>query len=232
MVDDDILNDLDSEFEDDMEDILDDSILDDLADLDDERPLEDDPVDDFDLETPSKKENKFKRFISDISDKVPEQFKTKKVMIIAGGAFLFVIIFCVALVMIFSGEKEQTVAGIQDVGRQESGMPLNAEEQIIFEDIVELEPFERIHLKTSSTMGLVNLAISLELTDHRYRKQIYTFEDRIRQIVISQVAEMTWLELRNPDGKIRLKYELLRRINSLFPQATVRNIYFTSFIMQ
>ncbi len=81
-------------------------------------------------------------------------------------------------------------------------------------------------------MGLINLDISLELMDHRYRKQVVSMQDRIRKIIMGQVREMRWLELRAPEGKIQLKYELLKRINSIFPKVMVRNIYFTNLIMQ
>ena len=105
-------------------------------------------------------------------------------------------------------------------------------DEIIFEDIVEFEPFERIHLKGNSAMGLVSVTLSLELMDHRYRKQMYSMQDRIRKIVMDHVREMVWLELRNPEGKIKLKYKLLKEINAIFPKVMVRNIYFTEFIMQ
>jgi flagellar FliL protein len=81
-------------------------------------------------------------------------------------------------------------------------------------------------------MGLISMNLSLELTDPKYKKQIYTMEGRIREIITSQLEGMTWLELRNPEGKIILKYNLLKRINPIFPKLTVRNIYFTYFIMQ
>ena len=57
-------------------------------------------------------------------------------------------------------------------------------------------------------------------------------EGRIREIITNQLEEMMWLELRNPEGKIILKYNLLKRMNAIFPKLTVRNIYFTYFIMQ
>jgi len=57
-------------------------------------------------------------------------------------------------------------------------------------------------------------------------------EDKIRQIVTTQAEGMSWLELRNPEGKIMLKYDLLKRINSIFPETVVRNIYYTNFLMQ
>ncbi len=113
----------------------------------------------------------------------------------------------------------------------ESGQAAQIEE-IVFEDIVVLEPFERIGLKTNSAMGSVNLDVSLELMDHRYRKQVVSMEDRIRKIIMGQVREMRWLELRTPEGKIQLKYVLLKRINSIFPKVMVRNVYFTNLIMQ
>lgn len=102
----------------------------------------------------------------------------------------------------------------------------------IFEDIVTLEPFKRIPLKSSSTMGLISMNLSLELTDQRYKKQIFAMEGRIREVITSRLGEMMWLELRNPEGKIALKYNLLEHINAIFPKFTVRNIYFTHFIMQ
>jgi len=140
----------------------------------------------------------------------------------------------------FRGSPEQaTLANGESVmeenraysGSGESGQAAQIEE-IVFEDIVVLEPFERIPLKTNSAMGLISLDISLELMDHRYRKQVYAMQDRIRKIIMGQVREMRWLELRAPEGKIQLKYELLKRINSIFPKVVVRNLYFTNLIMQ
>ncbi|MEH0019887.1 MAG: flagellar basal body-associated FliL family protein [Desulfobacter sp.] len=160
----------------------------------------------------------------------------KKIMIIAGIALLVIVIGVGAGVFFFSGGEE---AGTENappetaqLTEEEIQAALEQQGQVIFEDIVVLEPFERISLKGSSAMGLISLGISLELTDHRYRRQMYTMEDRIRKIVIGQVREMTWLELRSPEGKIKLKYALLKRMNSIFPKVTVRNVYFTNFLMQ
>ncbi len=134
-----------------------------------------------------------------------------------------------------SPEKATLANGLsgtqENQGSEESGQAAQIE-AIVFEDIIELSPFERIPLKGNSAMGLINLDISLELMDHRYRKQVVSMQDRIRKIIMGQVREMRWLELRAPEGKIQLKYELLKRINSLFPKVMVRNIYFTNLIMQ
>ncbi|MEN8211927.1 MAG: flagellar basal body-associated FliL family protein [Thermodesulfobacteriota bacterium] len=154
----------------------------------------------------------------------------KSISIIAVSSVLLIGIGVVAWFFFFKvgPEREQAIIvaerRLEEIAIQD--------QEIFFEDIVELEPFERIPMKSSSTMGLISINLSLELTDQRYRKQIFTMEGRIREIISSQLNEMTCLELRNPVGKIILKYNLLKRINAIFSKLTVRNIYFTYFIMQ
>lgn len=231
----DILDDLENDFDDDMEDILEESSLNDPGtdtDAHDAEDLGDDSFDEESLEDTelSEKKEAKKNLLVRLKEKIPQRLKNKKNLVIIGAATLAVVLIAVALFFFVFSSSDDTALIEEEQIKSEQGAVL--EQEIIFEDIVELEPFERIQLKTSSTMGFLNLTLSLELTDHRYRKQIYSMEDRIRQIVETQAAEMTWLELRNPDGKIRMKYDLLKRMNSLFPKPAIRNIYFTYFIMQ
>ncbi len=253
--DDDILEAMDDDFDDaSMEDILDDSLddplddpLDDTSDdLEDAIDELDDPSGDMDdaLEDMSgslddvdnqEKESVVKKIIPKIKEALNRLMESRKAIIITAVSFvLFLIVFVGGAVFFFKGGPEQaprpesTMVTEQEIKSTLAG----GTDQVIFEDIVDLLPFERIELKTSSTMALINMNLSLELTDHRLRKQIYTMEDRIRKIIEGEVGQMTWLELRNPEGKILLKYNLLKRINSIFPTPTVRNIYFTYFIMQ
>ena len=158
-------------------------------------------------------------------------FKSKKSNIIIAVFFVLLIDICAGAWFFFfkADPKEEQAIIVVEKRIDETAAQ---EQENIFEDIVELEPFERIPLKSSSTMGLVSMNLSLELTDPRYKKQIFTMEGRIREIITNQLEEVMWLELRNPEGKIILKYNLLKHINAIFPKLTVRNIYFTYFIMQ
>ena len=158
-------------------------------------------------------------------------FKSKKSIIIIAVSFVLLIYFGAGVWFFFfkaNPEEGKTIIAAEK-RLEETAV---REQEIVFEDIVELEPFERIPLKASSTMGLISMNLSLELTDPRYKKQILTMEGSIREIITSQLEEMMWVELRNPEGKILLKYNLLKRINAIFSKLTVRNIYFTYFIMQ
>jgi len=178
-------------------------------------------------------EDSFEESLDDIEDVQEESSKKKAIIIIV---ISFVLLISLALggwIFFFKGSAKDS----QDIQHEivtpdKNKEKLAREDEVVFEDIVELESFERIELKPGSTMSLISMNLSLELTDHRYRKQVYSMEERIREIITGQVEEMTWLDLRSPEGKIMLKYDLLKRINSIFPKPTIRNIYFTNFIIQ
>lgn len=142
----------------------------------------------------------------------------------AGGAWFF-----------FFGQDSESVPDTPadtPLTEEEIQAALESPAEPIFEDIIVLAPFERIQLKGTSAMGRISLDISLELIDENDRRLFYPMEERVRKIVEGQVRELTWLELRTPEGKIRLKYDLLKRVNSIFNKPMIRNLYFTNFIMQ
>ncbi len=226
----DILDEIDEDFDDDvMGDLLDDSLTDDPEEADALDALKETgatgKVEDGGKKSPKKG---LKHRIKGVFQGI---IRSKKAILII--ALSLVLLTGLVLGAWFFFFRADPGKAVPDATMEETAAAaLTREEQIVFEDIVDLEPFERIQLKSSSTMGLISVTLSLELIDHRVRKQVYTMEDRIRKIITGQAQEMTWLELRSPEGKIMFKYSLLQRINSIFPNPVVRNIYFTNFIMQ
>lgn len=247
--------------DDDSEDILGDSLDDDLDEDESDEDLDDEDIADLDMDMNSGKPSPIAGIVAkikDIGSKVSKKIKippklaelisklpldaekikgliqiitaSVKNMVIAAVSFVvLLVLFITVLIFMFSSEPEVAPDELHPVVNQEEGIPA---EEIIFEEIVELEPFERLPLRTKTTMGSVSINLSLELIDPANRQSIYSSEERIRQIVADQVQNMTWIELRNPDGKILLKYKMLKRINEIFPEPIIRNIYFTYFIMQ
>jgi len=214
----DILDEINDDFDDDaMEDIINDTLEDSSDEID-----------------KVKKTSVIQKLSAKIKGLLTRPFRSKKTIIISVLILVLLTGFVAGAWLFFfkkspeeSPMVQKTIETPQDIKEK-----LAQEDEVVFEDIIDLEPFERIRLKASSTMGFISMTLSLELIDHRYRKQVYTMGNRIRKIITGQVEEMTWLELRNPEGKIMLKYNLLKRINSIFPKAMIRNIYFTTFIMQ
>ena len=236
----DILDDLD-----DLEDDFDDDSMEDILDGDQDDFMDDDFSDDEDdfEDSSGMPDGQSKEGKESIIDRMKKKSKSllnpiissKKILIII--SIVLVLIICITIGtwwLFFKSDPdiESSLPGKTINSEQDIKDTLAQKDEIIFEDIIDFEPFDRIPLKTSSTMGSCSFNISIELSDPRLRRQVYGMEERIRNIIIGQIGEMTWLELRNPEGKIMLKYNLIKRINSIFPKPTIRNIYFTYFIMQ
>jgi len=158
--------------------------------------------------------------------------KKKLIIIILLALFLLAGIGGGALLLL-SGGKEEEQPAKEDVVTEESiQAALEDQSKAIFEDIVQLEPFEQVFLRQGSTMQYISLGIALEMIEPGFRRQVYTMEPRIKKIIETQLRQMRWMELRTSQGKIKLKFALLNRINQIFPKVAIRQIYFTNFIMQ
>ncbi len=159
-------------------------------------------------------------------------FSSRKLLLAGGMATILVIVILGAWFFFAGNDKEKTEVRATET-RNEDGIKREfSEVQDVFEDVVALAPFEMVRLKAGSSMKYVDMHIALETSDPALVPEVNEETARIRHIVKAAAGEMTWFELRNPQGKIRMKYELIKRINSLFPRVVIRNLYFTYFIMQ
>jgi len=169
---------------------------------------------------------------------VKKLFSSKKAILITTASTVLFISLGAAGVFFFAKSPEEVPEKVKDTQEKpvkeeevkKAAPPLIAE--VVFEDMIVLKSFDRIPLKEGSGMKVISMNLSLELSDTRYKKEVHAMEDKIRQIITEQVEGMTGLELRNPEGKIMLKYELLKQMNSIFSEVMIRNIYFTNFLMQ
>ena len=160
-------------------------------------------------------------------------FSSKKAVIITVAGLMVILGLVTGGLFFFGKNSDKDQDDVKPVaGKEDAKAATHPIEKVVFEDIVALAPFERIPLKEGSSMKLISMTLSLELSDSRYKQEVHAVEDKIRQIVTEQAERMSWLELRNPEGKIMFKYDLLKRMNSIFSGVMIRNIYFTYFLMQ
>jgi flagellar FliL protein len=101
-----------------------------------------------------------------------------------------------------------------------------------FEDVVVLETFERIALTPSGKMKFVTLDVALELLDPGMSQEVAAGLLSIRKVIEEETGQMTWLVLRNPEGRLQLKLELIRKINQTLTRAKIRDLFFINLIMQ
>jgi flagellar FliL protein len=182
-------------------------------------------------------QSKLKMFMTRFTETLRSVFQTKKKIVVISGAAVagvLVTLLCIWLVLpIFSEEPGRKTAVNQSARQNQTGAEGSASAgQKAPSNILVLDPFEKIPLKNSKTMGYLNVDIAVELSDPGFSDLVNQDIYKVRQTIEQTAGEMTWFELRSPEGKIHLKYNLIRKINSLYTGAVVRNLYFTSFLMQ
>ncbi|SLM29251.1 hypothetical protein MTBBW1_1730049 [Desulfamplus magnetovallimortis] len=100
-----------------------------------------------------------------------------------------------------------------------------------FPDVVDLPAFEEIAIQESGNMNHITFKISVELAKPELRDSFESNMELIQTTVQSEVEKMTWFVLRNPDGKIRLKYNIIKALNGALPGKMVKNVFFTELIL-
>ncbi|MCK5350812.1 MAG: flagellar basal body-associated FliL family protein [Desulfobacula sp.] len=155
-----------------------------------------------------------------------KKFSKKKVIIIIISIIVFIVLLALVLIFFLKSDKDETAV---NKASEAENIQIN---QINYDNIIVLKPFTWIALNNNSYMGKVSLGIALELMSKDKVEIVEAEIDRIRTLVRSVTAEMRWIELRSSEGKIKFKYMLIKKINSLFPDIVIRNLYLTHFIMR
>ena len=166
-----------------------------------------------------------------------KRFTPKILLVILGAVLLLVAAAGVAVWLFFlrapdPGKTPGEPPGVESVDKT---VAESAEPQ--FQDVVVVEPFERIMLKPSGNMTSVTLAVSLELVLPGMRQEIEANMAFIRTIIETTTGEMNWSDLRSTEGKLALKLKLIKRINQglagkRLARAGIRDLFFTNLIMQ
>ena len=95
-----------------------------------------------------------------------------------------------------------------------------------------LEPAFIVNLADPEITVYARVSITLELANQKVLLEVQKREPIIRDAIIEVISSKTSNDLRTPEGRERLKLELLKRINTILTKGGVRNLYFTEFVIQ
>jgi flagellar basal body-associated protein FliL len=150
----------------------------------------------------------------------------KKLIIIIASSLVLISLLIFALFFFLQSDGDESKA------ENDSGVENMQINNVDYENIVVLKQFKWIALHDRSFMEKLSVNISLELISKDKLDLVETHRKEIRASVRSTAAEMRWMELRSPEGKLNFKYIVIKKINSLFPDIVIRNLYLTHFIMR
>jgi flagellar FliL protein len=75
-------------------------------------------------------------------------------------------------------------------------------------------------------------AITLELENERTVTEVNERMPQVRDSIMRLTGEKTYYELNSQEGKLKLREELLERLNKLLRAGKVTGVYFTEFFVQ
>ncbi len=88
-----------------------------------------------------------------------------------------------------------------------------------------------VNLRGSGGGRVLRLEVAVE-SSGAHAKALEARAAQIRDSIITAVSDYTWPELEGADGKVRLRDELLVRVNGITEPARVQRLYFTQFVVQ
>ncbi len=96
--------------------------------------------------------------------------------------------------------------------------------------LIPLDPFT-INLKGSGGARVLRLRVELQ-ADAKHEEKLTEQMARMRDAVLTLGGDYTWSDLEGADGKMRLRDELLARVNSFGGKTVVDELFFTEFVVQ
>ena len=148
----------------------------------------------------------------------------KKLIIIIAAALVVLIGVGVGVFLFMGGEEEAKLTPEQEQAEMEKqakvvGPMVNIDTFIV--NIIDDE--ESRYLKASITVEVDTPETTMEIAERM---------PQIKDSILLLVGNKTYGELKDLQGKIQLRAELLNKINSLLLKGKVKRIYFTDFVVQ
>ena len=96
--------------------------------------------------------------------------------------------------------------------------------------IISLEPFI-VNLADEEDNRYLKVSVGLEVKDEEIQKACEERMPRIKDIMITLFSSKTNDQVRDVKGKIKLRQEIVIRINEILGEGAVKNVFFTEFIV-
>jgi len=97
--------------------------------------------------------------------------------------------------------------------------------------IVEVKEFV-INIMDKGETRFLKAAMSLELDNPKVAEELGQRLPQVQDTILLHIGSKTFDELSDLQGKLQLRAELIAKLNAFLEQGKIKNIYFTSFVIQ
>lgn len=116
---------------------------------------------------------------------------------------------------------------VEEVASQEA----KKEAAPVIGEMLVMEPFV-VNLADPKGKRYLKVKIELELESKEAVDKATKVSPKLRDMVIMMLTSLGFEEIMTPEGKIRVRDELLERFNEIMRPDHIKNIYFTEFVVQ
>ncbi len=96
---------------------------------------------------------------------------------------------------------------------------------------IEFKPFI-VNLNDSGGKRFLKLTMSVEAEGQALADEINAKMPQFRDIILLLLSSMSYDDISTLDGKMRLRQQMLNRLNTQLSAGKVKNIYFSEFVVQ
>ncbi|MGE4317464.1 MAG: flagellar basal body-associated FliL family protein [Deferribacterales bacterium] len=170
-------------------------------------------------------------------EKTPEEGGAKKKK---GGKLKLIIILVVLLVILGGGGFVAYKIFLAPKGDQAADQVKKAAAPVVSNEIGELYPLETFIVNMMDNEGTrylkVTIQLELQAGNEKASAELKLELDKripqLRDAILTILASKRYEEVSSAQGKLILKQEILRRVNSLLTKGQISNVYFTEFVSQ
>ncbi len=170
-------------------------------------------------------------------EKTPEEGGAKKKK---GGKLKLIIILVVLLIILGGGGFVAYKIFLAPKGDQAADEVKKASAPVISNEIGELYPLETFIVNMMDNEGTrylkVTIQLELQAGNEKAAAELKLELDKripqLRDAILTILASKRYEEVSSAQGKLILKQEILRRVNSLLTKGQISNVYFTEFVSQ
>jgi len=123
---------------------------------------------------------------------------------------------------------DKAPAKTEDTTLPEADSKDNPDAPPIFIDMADVT----VNLADTETSRFLRAKIKLEVHGEEDKAKVEASMVQINDLVITDLASKEFKNIRSPQGKYKLKEELIYRINKLIGGKPVKGFYFTEFVSQ
>ncbi|HID78954.1 MAG TPA: flagellar basal body-associated FliL family protein [Aquifex aeolicus] len=89
-----------------------------------------------------------------------------------------------------------------------------------------------VNLADTDVQRFVKVSVTLEVMNEKVQNDVNQMMPAIKDAINDLISSKYYRDVRTPEGRERLKIELLKRLNALLPEGGIKAVYFTQFVVQ